>query len=85
VTAPSLSTAFPGDLLVFGGACASPVSFSAPAGMSERWDAATSGPFKVATEAATQQLTASGATGTRIATASSSCRSVAIQVAIAPA
>jgi hypothetical protein len=84
VNAPSITTSFPGDLLVFGGACASPVSFTPPAGMSERWDAATSGPFKVATEGASLQLATAGATGVRTATASTSCRSVAIQVAVAP-
>jgi hypothetical protein len=84
VPAPSLTTTLPGALLVYGGACASSVSFTPPASMTESWDAASSGTYKVATEAASQQLATTGATGVRAATASSSCRSVAIQVAVAP-
>jgi hypothetical protein len=83
VTAPSVTTASANALLVFGGACAGAFSFTPPSAMTERWDAATSGTYKVATEAAAQSLATSGPTGTRVATASSSCRSVAINVALA--
>jgi hypothetical protein len=84
VPAPSLTTSFPGDLLVYGGACASAVTLSPPAGMTEAWDRASSGTYKVATDVAAEQLATAGATGVRTATASSACRSVAIQVAVAP-
>jgi hypothetical protein len=85
VTAPSVTTTVPNTLLLFGGACAGAVSFMPPLGMSEHWDAATSGAYKVSTESAAQVAAAAGPTGTRIAAASSSCRSVAIQIAVAPA
>jgi hypothetical protein len=85
VTAPSVTTTVPNTLLVFGGACAGAVSFTPPFGMSEQWDAATSGTYKVSTETAVQVAAATGPTGTRVAAASTSCRSVAIQIALAPA
>jgi hypothetical protein len=85
VTAPSVTTTVSNTLLLFGGACASSASFTPAFGMSERWDAASSGTYKVSTESATQGLADAGPTGLRVATASSSCRSVAIQIAVAPA
>jgi hypothetical protein len=85
VSAPSVTTSLPGTLLVFGGACNVIASFQPPAGMTEIWEAASSGQYKVSLETAWQHLAASGATGTRVATASTSCRSVAINVAIASA
>ena len=61
-------------------------TFTPPAGMTEQWDMATSGAnYKVSTETATQPIASAGATGTRIATLSSSCRNVAINLAVAPA
>ena len=84
VTAPSITTTSPADLLVFGGACAGSNTFTPPVGMAERWDAASSGTYKVSTEAATQLLSSAGPTGTRAASGASACRSVAINVAIAP-
>jgi hypothetical protein len=75
----------PGTLLLFGGACNVIASFLPPAAMTELWDVATSGQYKVATEGAWQYLPNAGATGTRAATASTTCRSVATQLAIAPA
>jgi hypothetical protein len=53
--------------------------------MAEQWDVATSGAFKVAIETAAQSVGGAQETGTRVATASSSCRSVAIDLVIAPA
>jgi hypothetical protein len=85
VTAPSITTTVPDTLLVFGGACNVPVTFTPPPGMTELWDRATAGSFKVATETAVQSLGGAQTTGTRVATASTSCRSVAIDVAVAPA
>ena len=82
VSAPSITTTAPNALLVFGGACNDGSSFTAPAGMSEQWDVATTGTAAVGTETATAGFANPGATGTRTAIASGSCRSVGVQVAI---
>jgi hypothetical protein len=84
VTAPSITTSLADTLLVFGGVCNVAATFTPPTGMIEQWDRATSGTYKVAIEAATQYPPA-GPTGTRVATASTSCRSLGVSVAIAPA
>jgi hypothetical protein len=84
VTAPSISTTAANTLLLFGGACNAGVTFAAPVPMSEQWDVASSGSARVASEAASQQLSSLGSTGTRVATASSNCRSVGLSIAIAP-
>jgi hypothetical protein len=84
VTAPSISPTVANTLLVFGGACNVIAGFTPPTGMTEYWDVASSGAYKVATEGATQPLATSGSTGTRVATASTSCRSVAVSIAVAP-
>ncbi len=85
VTAPSITPTVPGTLLLFGGACNVAASFLPPTGMTELWDVASSGQYKISAETAWQYLAAGGPTGTRSATASTSCRSVANQVAVAPA
>jgi hypothetical protein len=85
VTAPSITTTVPDTLLVFGGACNNPATFTPPPGMAEQWDRATGGTYKVATETAVQSLGGDQTTGTRVATASASCRSVAVNLAVAPA
>jgi hypothetical protein len=85
VTAPSITTTVADTLLLFAGACNNPATFTPPAGMTEQWDRATSGAFTVALETAVESLGGAQATGTRVATASGSCRSVAIDVAVAPA
>jgi hypothetical protein len=85
VAAPSVTTTVPGTLLLFGGACNVAASLLPPGGMTELWDGATSGQYKITIETASQYLPNAGATGTRTATASTSCRSVATQLAIAPA
>ena len=77
VTASSLTTTAPNALLLFGGAWGG--ELHAAARDVRAWDAATV--YKVSTEAAAQAFAPAGATGTR----SSSCRSVAIQIAVAPA
>ena len=84
VSAPSITTTAPNALLVFGGACNNTSSFTAPAGMSEQWDRATTGSAAVATETAAAGFANPGATGTRTATASGPCRSVGIHVAVSP-
>jgi len=86
VTAPSITTTVANTMLAFGGACPGFSTFTPPPGMFESWDAGTGGPFQVSTESAWQQLVAAGPTGTRVATASSSsCKSVAVNIAVAPA
>lgn len=85
VTAPSVTTTVPNALLVFGGACPKTVTFSPPTGMAELWDVASSGTYKVATETAAHNVSSTGPTGTRVATAASHCRSVAVSIAVAPA
>jgi hypothetical protein len=84
VTAPSITTTVANTLLVFGGACNVIAGFTPPAGMTEHWDVSSSGTYKVSTEAASQALGPLGPTGVRIATASTSCRSVAVSIAVAP-
>jgi hypothetical protein len=84
VTAPSITTTLANTLLIFGGACNVNAGFTPPPGMTEYWDVASSGTYKVATEAATQPFAPIGATGTRVATASTSCRSVGLSIAVAP-
>jgi hypothetical protein len=84
VTAPSITTTLVNTLLIFGGACNVNASFTPPPGMTEHWDVASSGTYKVATEAASQALGPLGSTGTRVAIASTSCRSVGMSIAVAP-
>ena len=85
ITAPSVTTTVANTLLLFGGACNVAITYTPPVGMIERWDIASSGSFKVATELATQALPTAGATGTRRATASGNCSSAGVDIALAPA
>jgi hypothetical protein len=86
-TAPSITTTVPNTLLVFGAGCnVGSLSFTPPTGMTEHWDrSSTSSSGRVVSTAASQLLTSAGPTGTRVATASSSCASVVDAIAIAPA
>ena len=85
VTAPSITTTTGNALLVFGGACNDIVTFTPPGGMIEQFDrATTSSSVRVATEVATAGLPNPGATGTRTATTSAACRSVGVDIAVAP-
>jgi hypothetical protein len=85
VGSPSITTTLPSALLVFAGACNDGVGFIPPTGMAEQWDLATAGSgARVATEAATAGFPGPGATGIRTATASGSCRSVGLQIAVTP-
>jgi hypothetical protein len=83
VGSPSITTAVP-TLLVYGGSCDETATFTAPTGMSEQWDRSTAGGEAVSTETATAGFPTPGATGLRTGTVSTACRSVGIQVAIAP-
>jgi hypothetical protein len=86
VTAPSITTSLANTLLVFGGACANTYTYTPPPGMIELWDrGTTSANSKVSTEAATEAIGSAGVTGIRVATLSSSCKNVAINIAIGPA
>jgi hypothetical protein len=86
VTAPSVTTTVASTMLVGFFGTAVPATFTAPAGMSERFDAfATAGTYRAATEGADQLLGAAGATGTRSATASLGSTTVAQLVALKPA
>lgn len=85
--APSVTPASAGDLLIcmgIGGSAATNGPFTPPTGMHEDYDANDGGGFSSAT-AASQALTASGATGTRTFTATTAriyaILSVAIQAA----
>ncbi len=85
VQAPSITTTVPNTLLVFAGAANVPATWTPPGLMSEQWDRATSGTFRTSGESAVQALSSAGATGTRTALLSTSGKSVAIMIAIAPA
>ena len=74
-----------GPLLVFAGAANVPATWTPPGLMTEQWDRATSGTYRNSSESATQALSSAGATGTRTAILSTSSKSVAIMIAIAPA
>jgi hypothetical protein len=85
VGAPSITTTVNNALDVFAGSCSASVSYIAPTGMVEQWDRTSSGTYKASTEVATAGQVTAGPAGVRSATASSACRSVGIQIAIAPA
>lgn len=84
VSAPSITTTVTNTLLVFAGSCASAATYTPPVGMTERWDTASSGTYKIGSEVATAVVGSAGPTGVRTAIASSSCKSVGIQIAVAP-
>ena len=84
VIAPSITTSVANTLLAFGGACNVQVAFAPPPGMTEQWDRASSGSFRVVTETATQAFAGTGATGTRTATLSGACKNDGILIAVAP-
>jgi hypothetical protein len=69
VTAPSITTTVADTVLVGFFATADDRTFTAPSGMTERYDVKVDGVDDAASEAATQTQTATGATGTRVATA----------------
>src|SRR5262249_37186205 len=84
-TAPSIAPSSERTLLLFGCASSGGVaSFTPPTGMIEKWDIATGGTYKMATEGAAMALSTSGATGLKTATISASKVSAAALVAIAP-
>jgi chitodextrinase len=85
VTAPSITTANPGERLVgfFGTGAAT--TFSPPAGMAERGDVASSaGTYKVTLEGADSSWNDAGPTGTRVAKAVNAAANVGQLLALAP-
>jgi hypothetical protein len=85
VPAPSITTTVANTLLVYAGSANVASTFTPPGQMIESWDLATSGAFRVCTESATLAVASAGPTGTQTAFLSTSGRSVAIAIAIAPA
>jgi Calcineurin-like phosphoesterase len=84
ITAPSLTTSASGAMLVFFAGARPVATFTPPAAMQERWDRAAGGGFPVSSEAADELLTSAGATGTRVARATSSNTSIGQLVALRP-
>jgi hypothetical protein len=87
VTAPSITTTKANAQLVGFYASASLTAFTPPTGMTERGEnvSPSTAAFKVTAESADQARSATGATGTRVATAGSTNPSVGQLVALAPA
>ena len=82
--APLITTTVANALLIYSGAANTSASWTAPGLMAEQWERSTSGSYKVSNEVATQGLSNSGATGTQTASLSTSAKTVAISIAIAP-
>jgi hypothetical protein len=85
VTAPSITTSNPGERLIgfFGTGAAT--TFTAPAGMTERGDIASSaGTYKVTMEVADASWSDAGPTGTRVAKAVNGAANVGQLLALAP-
>lgn len=83
VTAPTVTTATDGCLLVFFGSVAGATSWTAPGTMTERADVASSGGSpNITFTAAEEVLGASGATGTRVATVAAAGQNVGGLVAL---
>jgi hypothetical protein len=86
-TAPSISTTGPNRMVVTFYATPNLTTFTAPGGMTERYDqqVPAANQYKVTASADDQLVTPSGATGTRVATVANSAASVAGIVALLPA
>ena len=85
VTAPTVTTTKANAQLVGFFANGAATTFTAPTGMTERGDvASTAGTFKVTLEGADQSRATAGATGTRAAAAAAPAASVGQLVALAP-
>ena len=86
ITAPSVTSAVPGSVLVGAFGTAINATVTPATGMVEQADIKTgSGPKKVAVELADETLAAAGATGTRIATASVAAVNIGTVVVLRPA
>ena len=85
VTAPSITTTVADTLVIGLFGTGNNATFTAPAGMSERFDVLTTGTSNVAAEGAEVTQAAAGATGTKVATASMSGMNIGQLVALRPA
>jgi hypothetical protein len=85
VPAPSITTTVNNALLIYAGAAQVSATWGPPGLMTTQWQGSTSGSYNVSNESAIQALASSGATGTRSALLSTSGKSVADMIAIAPA
>ena len=84
MTAPSVTTTTPSDMLLFFGAVTTSASVTPPSGMTEKWEAMNSG--LTTSEMAQQLLTSSGSTGNKTGSHSASGNSNISQlVALRPA
>ncbi len=85
VTAPSITTSNPGEQLVGFFGTGTATSLTAPAGMVERGDVASSaGTYKVTLEGADMTRSAAGPTGAAVAKAANAAASVGQLLALAP-
>ena len=84
VTAPSISTTVADTVLVGFFATADDRTFTAPAGMTERFDVMVDGVSDVGSSTATVVQSAAGATGTKVATASGAAVNIGSLVALRP-
>ena len=86
ITAPSLTTGGPNEMLVGLFGAKGPVTITPPAGMTERAERSLNiSGEKVSDEAADSVLSASGSTGNRVATASAAAYNIGQLVALRPA
>jgi len=85
VTAPSVSPSWRNTRLVFVGASGDSATWTAPAGMDERFELSSTGTYEATMELATQPLALSGATGQRKATMSIWWPSIGVLLALNPA
>jgi fibronectin type 3 domain-containing protein len=85
ITAPSLTLASTGDVLVGIFSIATGASFTPPASMAERGESSASGKTKVSLELADELISAAGGTGARTATADKAGAGIGQLVALRPA
>ena len=88
ITAPSVSTFEPGDMLIGMFATAATTTIAPPGSMVERAEAATASggkTLKVTLEVSDELLSASGATGTRVASAGAAAVNIGTTIALRPA
>jgi RHS repeat-associated protein len=84
VTAPSISTTVADTTLVGFYATADDATFTAPSGMTERFDVLAEGTSDTSSASATVSVVGTGATGTKVATASKSAVNIGALVALGP-
>lgn len=85
ITAPSITTTSDGDVLVGFFAIAQATAITPESALLERYEATSTGTFRITQAGADQLLSAAGATGPRTATAGASGASIGQLVALRPA